>query len=61
MKSLTKNTFFNTIYNITNMIFPLISSMYVARILFSDGVGKVSYAQNIVSYFVSFAALGIPI
>ncbi len=61
MKSLSKNTFFNIIYNITNMVFPLISSMYVARILFSDGVGKVSFAQNIVSYFISFAVLGIPV
>ena len=43
-----------------NMIFPLITSMYVARTLLPEGVGRVAYAQNIASYFVTAAALGIP-
>ena len=60
MKSLVKNTIFNTIYNIANILFPLITSMYISRILLSDGVGQVSYGQNIASYFVTFAALGLP-
>jgi O-antigen/teichoic acid export membrane protein len=41
-------------------IFPLLISSYVGRILLSDGVGKVSFVQNIVSYFTSLVALGIP-
>lgn len=43
------------------MVFPLISSGYIARVILPAGVGQVSYAQNIVSYFTVFAALGIPI
>lgn len=43
-----------------NVIFPLIISIYSSHILFSEGVGKVALAQNIVSYFVFLAALGIP-
>lgn len=60
MKSLAKNSIYNTVYQVLNLIFPLISSIYVARILSPEGVGRVAYAQNIASYFVTVAALGIP-
>ena len=60
MKSLVKNSLFNALYQVLNMIFPLISSIYVARTLMPEGVGRVAYAQNIASYFVTAAALGIP-
>ena len=43
-----------------NMLFPLITATYIARVLLASGVGEVSYAQNIVSYFTTIAALGIP-
>lgn len=39
--------------------FPLVSSAYVSRILLPDGVGKVAYAQNIASYFITLASLGV--
>lgn len=60
-KSLTLNAIFNVLYKILNVIFPLISATYISRVLMATGVGKISYAQNIVSYFTMFAALGIPI
>lgn len=60
MKSLAKNSLFNALYQVLNLLFPLISSMYVARTLMPEGVGRVAYAQNITSYFVTAAALGIP-
>ncbi len=60
MKSLKKNAIFNVLYDAANILFPLITSMYVARVLMPEGVGRVSYAQNIASYFVTFAALGLP-
>lgn len=58
--SLAKNAIFNIFYRVLNVIFPLITAAYVARVLEPEGVGKVAYAQNIVSYFVMFAVLGIP-
>lgn len=60
MKSLAKNSLYNAVYQVLNLIFPLVASMYVARTLLPDGVGRVAYAQNIASYFVTIAALGIP-
>lgn len=59
-KSLAKNSLFNMIYMMLNIVFPLITSMYVSRILMPEGVGKVAYAQNITSYFIMFASLGLP-
>lgn len=60
MKSLAKNSLYNIIYQSISLIFPFLSSMYVARIILVDGVGKVAYAQNIVSYFTAIALLGFP-
>lgn len=59
-KSLIKNSIFNVCYKALNAIFPLITASYVSRVLLAEGIGKVAYAQNIVSYFVLIAALGIP-
>lgn len=59
-KSLTRNSIYNIIYVVANILFPFVTSIYVSRILLPDGVGKVASAQNIASYFVTLAALGLP-
>ena len=41
-------------------MFPLIVSAYASRILFAEGIGKISSAQNIATYFTLLAALGLP-
>lgn len=58
--SIAKNTIYNIAYNLLNVIFPLVTIPLVSRILLSDGLGKINYARNIVSWFIIFAALGIP-
>lgn len=58
--SLTKSVFFNILHQTLNVFFPLITYMYVARILHPEGIGFVSAAQNNVSYFSIIASLGIP-
>lgn len=59
-KSLAVNSIYSVFYKLLNVLFPLITATYAARTLLADGVGKVSFAQNIVQYFVIIAALGIP-
>lgn len=61
MKNLAKNSLFNSIYNVANIVFPLITSMYVSRILMPEGIGRVSYASNFASYFLMLSALGLPV
>ena len=58
--SFATNAAFNVLYKVLNVIFPLISSVYLARVLLPAGVGAVSYAQNVASYMVLIACLGIP-
>ena len=57
-KSVTKNYLYNLIYQILLIIIPIITTPYVSRVLGADGVGKFSFSNSIVSYFVIFASLG---
>lgn len=57
---LFQNSVYNVIYKLLDALFPLVSAAYLGRVLLSDGVGKVAYAQNIAQYFVLAASLGIP-
>ena len=59
-KSLIKNSFFYFAYSALNMIFPFLTSIYVARVLTPSSIGEVAYAQNIVTYFAILAFLGLP-
>ncbi|WP_051541827.1 flippase [Clostridium lundense] len=59
VKSIKYNAILNIIYNITNIIFPLITFPYVSRILLTDGTGKVSFFTSIATYATMFASLGI--
>lgn len=58
-KSIKKNYIYNTCYQILMLLTPLITTPYISRVLGADGIGQVSYAESIVSYFVLFATLGI--
>lgn len=59
-KSLVKNSIYNVAYKLLNVLFPLITATYIARVLLATGVGLIAYSQNVVAYFVTFASLGIP-
>lgn len=59
-ETLARNSIYNVAYKLLNIIFPLVSATYIARVIFAAGVGEVSYAQNTVAYFATIAALGIP-
>ncbi len=58
--SIIKNSFYNVLYQFLNLLFPFITSVYVARILGKEIVGDISYTQNYVVYFVAFVSSGLP-
>lgn len=58
-KSLKKNIALNFIKTFMSLVFPLITFPYASRVLQPEGLGKVNFAQSIVSYFAMIAALGI--
>lgn len=59
-KSLACSAFYNGLYSVLNVLFPFVSSAYLARVLQPGGIGEVACGQNLVSYFGMLAALGIP-
>ena len=59
--SIKSNFFFNATIVVLRIAFPLIVFPFVSRILMPEGIGRVNYAQAVVSYFVLFSALGIPL
>lgn len=58
-KSIKLNYLFNATYQILTLITPLITAPYLSRVLQPDGIGKLSYAESIVSYFSLIAVMGI--
>ena len=59
-KSIKLNFFYNIILQMSKVIFPLITTPYVARVLEPEGVGLSNFASTYAGYFALFAALGLP-
>jgi len=58
---LKKNIIYNTILQISQLIFPLITFPYAARVLEPNAIGAVNFASYFTQYFLTFAFLGIPV
>ena len=58
--SLKYNAIMNSILSVSNIIFPLVTFPYVARVLLPSGNGKIAFAASVANYFVLLASLGIP-
>jgi O-antigen/teichoic acid export membrane protein len=59
--SIKTNFIMNFIRVSINLLFPLITFPYIFRVLQADGVGKVSFAQGVTSYFILLSGLGLSI
>ena len=57
-KSTGQNFIYNLVYQLLLILVPFITTPYISRILGADGIGKYSYAQSLVAYFVLLASLG---
>lgn len=59
-QSVRLNFIMNFILTISNFIFPLITFPYASRVLGATGIGSVTFATSIISYFSMLGMLGIP-
>ena len=50
----------NALLTVSSIIFPIITFPYISRVLQPEGMGRVSFALSIVSYFTMISQLGIP-
>lgn len=60
VKSVKYNFLMDFILKVSAFVFPLITFPYASRILLPDGIGRVSFATSVISYFQMVAMLGIP-
>lgn len=58
--SIKTNFIMNTILTVLSIIVPIITFPYVSRILLPQGIGKVSFATSIITYFSLVIQLGVP-
>ena len=58
IQSVKFNFVMNSILTVSAMIFPVITYPYVTSILGPQGIGTVSFANSVVTYFSMFAQLG---
>ena len=61
MSKIKKNLFYNILLSISQVIFPLITFSYAARVINPDGIGLVAFVESICRYAMLIAALGVPI
>lgn len=59
-KSLAYNMLLNGVLKVSSYIFPVIAYPYASRILYPKGMGRVSFATSVLTYFMILAQLGIP-
>lgn len=57
--SIKKNFLYSIFYQVLNLILPLITAPYIARIMGAERVGIYSYSYSIASYFGLFILLGL--
>lgn len=60
IRPLKLNFVLGNIRTTLNFLLPLVTFPYLSRVLGPESLGRVEFANSIVSYFVLFAALGIP-
>lgn len=58
-KSIKANAFFKTLMSIVNIVFPLLTAPYVARVLSMDGYTEYNKAISMLSWFSPFAVFGV--
>lgn len=58
--SLKSNALYNILLNVSNVLFPFITTPYISKVLGVENIGIVNFAITYASYFVMIAMLGVP-
>ncbi|WP_427113980.1 oligosaccharide flippase family protein [Megasphaera sueciensis] len=59
MASISKNYFYNMIFQVYSLILPIITIPYLSRVIGAEGLGKYAFALSVVTYFTMIAFLGM--
>ncbi|QQM67936.1 oligosaccharide flippase family protein [Actinomyces weissii] len=58
-RGVATNFVLSSAYQILQVLTPLVTAPYVARVLGAEAIGKFSYSQSVANYFVMLGTLGI--
>lgn len=61
MKSIKRNFIYNVIDNVVTILSPIITAPYIARVIGSQGVGRISFAESVMTFFLVGAGFGVSI
>lgn len=61
VRSIKENFMFSNVRLAMNLLLPAVIFPYISRVLGPEGIGRVEFANSVVSYFTLLAALGIPV
>lgn len=59
-QSIQVNALLNVIKQGCVIIFPLITYSYITRVLGSNNLGRYSFSDSVIQYFIAIASLGVP-
>ena len=58
-KSIKSNFIFNSAYQLSSIIIPVVTLPYLSRILHAQGLGEYSFGYSVAYYFSLFIRLGL--
>jgi len=61
MKSIKRNYIYNVIENVVTILSPIITVPYISRVIGSQGVGRISFAESVMTLFLVGAGFGVSI
>ena len=61
IRSIKTNYILNLLRILSSTIIGVFTMPYINKVLGPDSVGKVEYVNSIITYFILFSALGIPV
>ncbi|EMF0559522.1 oligosaccharide flippase family protein, partial [Enterococcus faecium] len=61
MKNIARNFFYQSLFQVTKIIIPIITIPIVSNALGPSGIGIYNYTLSIAQYFVLIAGLGVAI
>ncbi|MCW6665819.1 flippase [Aerococcaceae bacterium NML191219] len=59
-KSVKFNFVMNFILTLSSIVFPLVTTPYISRVILAEGTGRVEFVTSIVGIFAMFGMMGIP-
>ena len=59
--TIRRSVFYNTILQVSQILFPIMTFPYISRVLGPEGFGVANFTTNLSGLFISLVSLGVPL